>query len=273
MQKTGVVLYNKDMKEKIIVITGASSGLGAALYKKWEELGHTVICLSRTNPNKIAHFIKCDVTKEEQIESAFTKIKDTYGHVDIVVSNAGYGLSGATELLSYEEVKGIFDVNTLGDWLVTKYALPLMGKGSRIVHISSVCALFPLCYRATYCASKSAQLSMALSQRMELKGQVDVTTICPADIKTNFTSNRVKDISTSMRYEDRVELAMHKIDKNEDKRMDVDKVAHKIVKIALKKKTKPYYIIGFKMKVLHFVMRWLPMSVLLHFTEKFYGGH
>lgn len=275
MQNKRLILYNSTMKDKkkVIVITGASSGLGSALYKIWDKSGHIVISLSRTNPNGCIGFIKCDVTKEEQVKQAFQKIESVYGYIDLLVSNAGYGLSGATELLTTEQVKGIFDVNTIGDWLVTKYALPLMDRGSRIVHISSVCALFPLCYRGVYCGTKSAQLSIALSQRMELKGQVDVTTICPADIKTEFTMNRVKSVDTSDRYEMRVRKAMEKIDRNQDRRMNVEHVAHKIAKISFKKKTKPYYIIGWKMKVLYFVMRWLPMSVLLHITEKFYGGH
>lgn len=262
----------KDNK-KIIVITGASSGLGKALHDYFENEGHTVIHLSRTNPYKSKHYYMCDVSSEEQVCLAFQNIQEQFGKIDLLISNAGYGISGAMELLTTDQVRGIFEVNTIGDYLVTKYALPLMDKGSRIVHISSVCALFPLCYRGVYCGTKSAQLSMALSQRMELKGQVDVTTICPADIKTEFTKNRVKNIDTSSRYDTRVRKAMEKVDNRQHKRMRVEYVTHKISKIAFKKKTKPYYIIGWKMKVLHFVMRWLPMSVLLHFTEKFYGGH
>ena len=115
-------------------------------------------------------------------------------------------------------------------------------------------------------------LSLSLSMECAPLG-IKVISICPGDIKTNFTKNRVKIFDTDSRYGDRIENAARNIDSREDKRMSVDVVSRKIYRISRKATPKPYYIIGFKYKMLHFAMRFLPSSALLHFTEKYFGGH
>ncbi len=259
--------------QKIIVLTGGSSGLGQALLQEWEQQGHIVIHLSRTNPQQTKHFVPCDVTKLDQIQQAFAMIQAQYGKIDILVNNAGYGISGAMELIEPQKMENVFQVNVFGQYAITQQALPLMQKGGKIVNIASVCAIFPLCFRGIYCASKSAQAMMSLSLRMELNPDIDVVTICPADIKTNFTKHRVKEMKTNERYGNRIEKAMMTVDAKEDKRMPVSKAVAKIDKIVKKKKTKPLYIIGTKMKVLAFLMRFFPLGFLLYWTEKLYGGH
>ena len=139
-------------------------------------------------------------------------------------------------------------------------------------NISSAMALFPVPFRAIYGSAKSAVLSLSFSLRMELAPLgIDVVAICPGDIKTNFTKNRIKDFETNERYGKRIETATQKCDSKEDKRMESSVCAKRIFKKICKKKCKPFYIIGAKYKALYFLTRITPKSWLLKMTGKLMG--
>ena len=254
-----------------IVITGGTSGLGKELVEKFENRGDNVIILARSVES--GKGIKCDVGNSEEVKTAFVEIAKTIGKIDFLINNAGYGISGATELISVEESKRIFDVNFFGTLYCIQNALPLMKKGSKIINISSACALFALPFRTLYCASKSAVSMLSNSLRLELKtAGIQVCAICPGEIKTNFTKNRVKHFATNERYGKRIENATNNIDKHEDSRMCVQFVSKKIFKIINKKKLKPQYIIGGKYKALYFASKIFPLSCILGITGKTMGG-
>ena len=254
-----------------IVITGTSSGMGQILAQNFRNQGHNVIGLSRTKTTE--NDIVCDVSNIDSVENAFKIISEKFKNIDLLINNAGYGISGATELINSENANQIFNVNFFGVLNCSKFALKLMKKGSRIVNISSVCAMFPLPYRALYCASKASVNLLSMSMRMELSPYgIGITCICPGDTKTNFSKNREKNFETNERYGDRIKNATAKIDKNENKRMSAEKVVQKIVKISTKKKTKAIYIIGFKYKVLNFLTKIFPFNLLIKATTKIYGG-
>ncbi len=264
-------------KKRVVLITGASMGLGLEMGKIYKDHGDIVIGLARSEPHErdvFDNFFLCDVGLEEEVKKTIENISKEYNNIDILINNAGFGLSGAVELTPSENIKKIFDVNVLGCIYVYKYVLSLLRQGSKIINISSVCAFFPLPYRSLYCGSKAALNSIFFGVKMECKPLgIQVTNICPGDIKTNFTKNRVKIRETTSRYSDRIENATNMLDSREDKRMKVSSVANKIYKISNKSSFKAYYIIGAKYKVLNFLMRFFPFGVLIHFTEKFFGGH
>jgi short-subunit dehydrogenase len=259
---------------KIIVITGATSGIGKTTRELFEQRGDTVCSLARHDDGKSKNFYACDVSNEENVKTVFEEIGKKFGKIDILINNAGFGISGALELINSEQIKNLYDVNLFGTIYCYKYGLKYMSSGGKIVNISSACALFPLPYRGYYCSSKSAVSMLSNCMRMECKPLgIDVVAVCPGDVKTNFTKNRVKNFETNERYGDRIKNATQGIDGREDKRMKPDCVAKAIVKICDKKKTKPYYIVGAKYKVLNFVMRFFPLATLLNSTEKLFGGH
>jgi len=259
---------------RVVVITGTSSGIGRSCKEVFEKMGDTVVCLSRTNPDNFENFYECDVANSLQVSEVFLKIKEKFKNIDILINNAGFGLSGAVELTSDDDIKKIFDVNLLGVINCFKNALPLMKSGGKIINISSACAFFPLPFRSLYCSSKAGvhMLSLSLSMECKMLG-IKVLSVCPGDVKTNFTKNRVKNFSTNERYKDRISLATNRLDGREDKRMNVEKVAKVIFNYSRKKHPKAYIIIGGKYKLLHFAMKFLPASLLQYFTEKFFGGH
>lgn len=258
---------------KIVVITGASSGIGLATKDLFLQNGDIVYNLSLNCTEDDFNF-KCDVSNEERVKEVINIIGSKHKHIDTLINCAGYGISGAMELTSNSDYSKIFDVNTKGTFLTIKYCLPFMIANSHIINISSTCSLFPVPYRALYCASKSAVSMISYGFALELKeSKIKVCTVCPGEVKTNFTKNRVKNFSTNERYAGRIANAAYGIDRKDSKRMPATKVANQIFKIANKKRVKPMIIIGFKMKLLYFVSKFVPLKVLLFFTDKFMGGH
>ena len=256
-----------------VVITGGTSGIGKACKEYFESKGDNVIILARKNPENLSNFYVCDVTDEQQVMQTFATIGAKYAYIDVLVNNAGFGVSGAIELVDEKSNKDMMDVNYFGVINCYKYALPFMKKGASVINISSVCAMFPLPFRGLYCASKAAVNMLTYSQRMEcMPFGVKVSAVCPGDVKTNFTKNRVKNFDTNERYGDRIKNAAESIDSKEDKRMQPIVVAKAIYKVSKKRKPKPYIIVGTKYKILNFAMRFLPLNWLLHFTSKFFGG-
>ena len=264
------------MKEKItrnVVITGGTSGIGKACMEYFQSKGDNVVVLARKNPENLKNFYMCDVTDEQQVMQTFATIGAKFPYIDVLINNAGFGISGAIELVDEKTTKEMFNVNFFGVINCYKYALPFMRKGGSIINLSSVCALFALPFRGLYCASKSAVNMLTYSQRMECSPfGVNVSAVCPGDVKTNFTKNRVKNYETNERYGDRIKNAAESIDSKEDNRMEPIVVAKVVYKVSKKRRPKPYVIVGTKYKVLNFCMRFLPLNWLLNFTSKIFGG-
>lgn len=254
-----------------IVITGATSGIGLDLKNKLTSLGHTVIGISRSQSEE-ENYYSCDVSDYDKVVQTFSEINEKYNGIDILINNAGFGVSGAIELIDKKECDSILNVNYNGVLYCSKAALPFMKCGGKIINISSACALFPLPYRGLYCASKSAvsMLSYCLKMEVERFG-IDVCAVCPGDVKTNFTKNRVKVFKTNERYKTSIENSTKYIDEKEDKRMPVSVVTNKLVKLINKKKMPPLMIIGAKYKVFYFFSKILPLSWFMKIENKIFN--
>ena len=253
-------------EQKVVIISGSSSGIGKELCRLYRQDGHTVIGLSRTASEPD---MAVDVTDYAAVKQAVDCIYERYGRIDTVIANAGGGLSGATELLPLEEIEKQLSLNFTGALNLVRCALTHMKKGSNAVFISSACALFALPYRAMYCASKAAVNMAAYGLYMELKGNIRVSTVCPGDIQTNFTANRIKYEDGGERYGAAPKKSADKIDSREHKRMKLKPAAKKIYKCC-KKSKKPLYIVGFKYKVLNFLRHILPQKLFLDVTAKLF---
>ena len=257
---------------RTVVITGGTSGIGKSCKDYFEKKGDIVVILARKNPENLDKFYACDVVDEKQVQETFKQINKTYGRIDVLINNAGYGLSGAVELIKNEDAKSMFDVNLFGVVNCTKASLPFMEKGGKIINISSVCALFPLQFRGYYCATKSALNMLTFSQNLECKPfGIHVGSVCPGDVKTNFTKNRVKIFDTNERYGDRIKNCAEKIDKKNDERMDPIVVAKATYKYSLKKNPKPFIIVGTKYKWLYFASKIVPAKLLHRCIYKMFG--
>ena len=255
---------------KVIVISGGTSGLGKAVGQMYSSSGNTVLLFGK---NAGEGEFEVDVTIEAEVETFFEMVKEKYGKIDLLINCAGYGVSGAAELADFNEIKNLFNVNYFGTLKCVQLALPLMKKGSKIVNISSCCALFAMPFRIHYCASKSAVSMLSYGLKMELdEAGIDVTAINPGDVKTNFIKNRVKNFKTNERYLSRVENAQTLVEKNNKKRMSQEYASKKIYKICNKKKFKAMYIIGRKYKVFNFLLKIFPINLFLKVSNKLFGG-
>lgn len=256
---------------KVVVITGASSGIGEQLKLAYEKQNDIVINLSLGIENEDKFNYNVDVSNRELVFFVMQKIYNDFGKIDVLINCAGFGVYGAVELTEEKKARQIFDVNYFGTLWCCQSVLKYMQKGGRIINISSAQALFSLPYRSMYSASKSAVSMITYGMRMELSEfGIEVTSICPGDVKTNFSKNRDITLATNEKYGDKIQKSCERISSHEHKRMDKEYACKKIFKICNKKHLKPMYIIGKKYKFFNFGKRFISTKTLLNLTKKMF---
>jgi len=264
----------KNKLPKIVVITGGSSGIGLELVKKFTAGGDRVYMLARTNPENFERFTACDVGDEATVRDAFAAIAAAEGgKIDILVNNAGVGIEGATELLDTADVRRCVDVNFVGVFLCCKYALPHMGRGAKIINISSANAFFARPFHAVYGAVKAAVSHLSHCLRMELaiaRTGIQVTAICPKGIATAFAANRIAAHETNERYAASIASASA-VTKN-SRRIPAPRAAAKIHAISRRRNLKPTYIIGGGYKILYLLTKVFPLRFVLWVTIRVCRG-
>lgn len=260
------MIKNKTTTKKIAVVTGGNSGIGLYTALSLHNAGCTVYELSRRNieHSGITH-IYADVTDESLVSLAIQQILEKEERIDILVNCAGFGISGAVEFTENIDAKKQIDVNFFGMVHVTKAVLPFMRKNNqgRIVNISSVAAIAPIPFQTYYSASKAAinAYSAALANEVKPYG-ISVTAILPGDIATGFTDTRNKSALGDDEYGGRISRSVTKMEQDEQNGMKPEKAGAYITKIALKKKVKPMYTIGFTYKCISLLVKFLPCRLV-----------
>lgn len=192
-------------KEKVVWITGASSGIGKAMAHKWSQLGYKVVLSARRQEllKAIAMGIKdsggealvipVDIMEETSIEKAVQQIITSLGRLDVVVANAGFGVIGSIEKLTAKDWNRQLQGNVTGLALTVKYALPYLEKtNGRIGLVGSIAAYLPNPYVGAYGASKAAVNSIGKTLQVELKNSgVSCTTLHPG-----FVVSRLPGLTT-----------------------------------------------------------------------------
>jgi short-subunit dehydrogenase len=184
------------MKSKIAIVTGASSGIGAATAELLANSGYTVYGTSRKGAQAAQHkykMITMDVNSEASIEAALKEIVQIEGRIDLLVNNAGLGVApgGAVES-SIEQSKMMFDTNFFGILRMTRAVVPYMRKQGegRVINIGSILGLIPAPYMATYAATKHAVEGYSESMDHELRTRgIRVSVVEPGYTNTNFEAN------------------------------------------------------------------------------------
>jgi len=191
------IYKNKEM-DKTIFITGASSGLGKTTAKLFAANGWTVIATMR-KPEKETeltewpniHLLKLDINNTEQIAQVATEA-EKIGSVDVLFNNAAYGLMGAFEGTTDEQLKQQINTNFLGTMLVTKSFLPFFRarKSGTIITVTSSTVNIPYPFVAVYAATKAALETWTEGMSYELNEfDIDIKTVVPAYMQTNFGNN------------------------------------------------------------------------------------
>ncbi|WP_047515126.1 oxidoreductase [Methylophilus sp. Q8] len=257
------------MKSKVAIVTGASSGIGAATAEMLANAGYKVYGTSRkgAQANQRAYkMIALDVNSEASIHAALKEVMQTEGRIDLVVNNAGFGVTaGGAEESSVEQAKSIFETNFFGVVRVIRAVVPYMrqqGQG-RIINIGSILGLIPAPYMATYAASKHAieGYSESLDHELRTRG-IRVSVIEPAYTKTNFEAN-APEVDTKIEAYDVARKALAKILKSAVENGDDPKVVAKVVlKAANAKHPKIRYTAGKLACRLSFLRRFAPAALV-----------
>ncbi|MBO7389403.1 MAG: SDR family oxidoreductase [Oscillospiraceae bacterium] len=252
-------------ENRVCIITGGTSGIGRATALEMKEAGYAVYDLSRREEgNGITEHIVADVTREDTLISAVERIIEKEGHIDVLINNAGFGISGACEFTELEYAKKQLDVNFFGMVSMTKAVLPYMRKQGygRIVSLSSVAAPIPIPFQAFYSASKAAinAYSLALANEVRPYG-IQVCAVQPGDIHSGFTAAREKHHEGDEEYGGRIERGVKVMENDEINGMVPEDAAKVICRLATAKSIKPINTVGYKYKAFCTLVRFLPRKI------------
>jgi short-subunit dehydrogenase len=190
---------------KVVVVTGASMGIGEAIAKIFADHGASVVLLSRDGTRveaargRIGHpdrtlALSCDVRHREEIDRALGLTVHHFQRVDVWVNNAGRGLLDSVAEMEMAAFRDMFETNFFGAVAAMQAVIPVMrqqGAGT-IINISSVAGHIPLPFHAGYSATKFALNAIGKAARVELKGSgIHVLTVCPGYVRTGFGENEV----------------------------------------------------------------------------------
>jgi NAD(P)-dependent dehydrogenase (short-subunit alcohol dehydrogenase family) len=218
-------------RSQTVLITGASSGLGAAIAIGLAASGYRVIGTSR-HPRADAdglRLVVMDVDDGESVARAIAEIVRQVGRIDAVINNAGFGIAGAIEDTTSEEAGAQMCTNFLGTHRVCRAVLPLMRAqgGGRIINVSSLAGIVPLPFQAFYSASKFAIEAYSEALRIEAKPfGIHVSMIEPGDYATGFTAHRRMTVAStpSSPYHERVSRAVAIMARDEQSNRDLTPV-------------------------------------------------
>ena len=196
----------RTFKGKVAVVTGASSGIGEATVLELAARGASVVAAARSveKLEELARraaasgvlVVEADVADHESVEAMVELTLEKFGRLDVLVNNAGLGLSGRISELRPEDLRYVFEVNTIGPLNCVQAALPRMERGGRIINVSSVVGLRAIPKVGGYCSTKFALNALSDSLRVEVAGRgVSVTSVYPGTTRTSFRDNsrRTKD--------------------------------------------------------------------------------
>ena len=195
------------LQGKVAVITGASMGIGEAIAKLFlQEGAMLVICARHVERTRAAAqriggtadntlCLACDVAQPEQVSAVMDSAVSKFGRIDILVNNAAIGINDSIEHMKVSDLRQTFDTNLFGLVQCMQAAIPVMrrqGVGD-IVNLSSVSGHISMPYMGGYAATKHAVQAIGMAARQELRRHnINVVTICPGYIATDFTRNMIK---------------------------------------------------------------------------------
>ncbi|MDA3854015.1 MAG: SDR family oxidoreductase [Bacteroidales bacterium] len=262
-----------DVKGKVVIITGASSGIGKACAFEFTKHGAKVVIASRREDALIhvaeeiraqggkIHYIKTDIRRIDDCQNLIAKTIETYGRIDILINNAGLSMRATFEALKLDVIKELMDTNFYGTVYCTKFALPylLKSKGS-IIGISSISGLTPLPGRTGYVASKFAMDGFLNTLRLENQHKgLHIMLVHPG-----FTNSNIRFTALDKDGHPQAESP-----RKEHKMMSCEKVATIIFKAVQKRKNN--LILTSKGKMIVWLYRKMPRlanRILIHTMAK-----
>jgi len=223
---------------KVVLVTGASSGIGKACAELLSAEDHIVYGTSRRPSTASTGYrmLEMDVTREDSVQRAVETVLAESGNIDVVVNNAGYALAGSIEDTTIEEAQQQLDTNFMGAVRVCKAVLPSMrARGSGLlIHVSSLGGSVGLPFQGFYSASKFALEGFTESLRQELAPfGIQATVIQPGDVRTPITHNRIqaRQSAPGSAYRAHFEAALRIIEQEERAGAAPEQVARLVLKL------------------------------------------
>ena len=264
---------------KVIVVTGASSGIGKSIALFLSSKGFIVYGTCR-NPKKynIKDFelIKCDIDSAVEIKNCIKYIVKKEGIIDVLINNAGIGITGPLEETSESDIKSAFQTNLFGPITIIKECIPIMRKNNSglIINITSVLGYFGIPFRGIYCATKSSLEIVGEVFNMELKKfNINVVNVAPGDFKTNIASRRIDSKSNNFsNYDEEYYKSLKSANNHVENAMSPEIVSKLIYKIINLKNPKIHYRVGQFIQKFSIVLKMiLPdklfEKILLHYSK------
>ncbi|MBQ6724315.1 MAG: SDR family oxidoreductase [Paludibacteraceae bacterium] len=259
---------------KTLVISGGSSGIGKATAMLFAERGWRVFELSRHGQSHdgIIH-VTCDVCDSTSAHNAIQEVMTQTDRIDVVISNAGYGISGSIEFTDITAAQHQMDVNFMGAVRFTQAVLPVLRqqKSGRIIYTSSVAAILAVPYQSFYSASKAAINAYALALANEVREfGISVSVMMPGDVSTGFTDARDKSTAGEEVYR-HANKAISTMERDERGGMKPIQMAKLFYHIATCHSPRPQYVGGFQYRVFCFLDRILPKRFVNWIEHKVYS--
>ena len=236
---------------KVILITGASSGIGKSAAEFLSAKGFKVYGTGRNpkiNEKNGYSLIPLDVTKPETISLAIDSIIKSEGRLDVLVNNAGMGITGPIEDTPTNEMRKVFETNFFGAIDMMKGVLPQMRKqqSGTIINVTSIAGYMGLPFRGVYSATKGALDLVSEAIRMEVKEfGIQIATIAPGDVATNIAAGRYHTpVFENSAYKEKYQMNLDLMDLHVDSGMDPIKMAEKIHQIINLKQPNVHYRVG-----------------------------
>lgn len=256
-----------------LLITGGSSGIGKATAELFATKGWRVFELSRhgQSSDTITH-VDCDVCDKHSVQTAVQTVLSAVDHLDVVISNAGFGISGAIEFTDTEDAHRQMEVNFFGALNLVQAVLPQLRSqhSGRIIFTSSVAAILSIPYQSFYSASKAAINSLALALQNEVREfGIRVSVLMPGDVATGFTAARKKSEEGENVYHN-IQQAVSAMEKDEQSGMTPNQMARDFYRIATSRCPRPYYTGGCQYKIFCFLDRLLPKRFVNWIVGKCY---
>lgn len=261
---------------QVVVITGGSSGIGLAAAAALRARGCAVYEMSR---RQVCHedgtiHMTVDVTDEAATKAAIHQIASKEGSVDVLICNAGFGISGAAEFTENEEAKHLMEVNLYGAVNAARAVLPIMRSqhGGKIICISSIAAPVPIPFQAWYSVSKAAVRAYAAALREEVHPfGIQVASILPGDIQSGFTGSREKSQKGDDVYGGRIARSVAVMEHDERTGMTAAAAGEAIARIAVRQHLKPEYALGLPYKAVMLLNRILPTAAVRWIVRQMYA--
>lgn len=247
---------------KVVLITGGSSGIGKSIGEFLHQKGFVVYGTSR-NPEKISNsifpLVALDVRDKQSIVNCVAEVIQKAGRLDVVINNAGVGITGPIEEIPTEEIKNNFETNLFGPIEVMKAVLPQMRlqQSGLIINVTSIAGYMGLPFRGVYSASKGALELITEALRMEVKSfGIHITNVAPGDFATNIAAGRYHaPVVKGSAYEMTYGKSLKEMDNHVDSGSNPNEMALAIFAIIQNENPKIHYKVGAFMQKFSIVLK------------------